>query len=366
MTTRFPTKKVRNIAFPPPPAFAESNSCPDPDIARLMLNEAPFEPSPRATAAATASLVHANRYPDQGCTELVSEISARTGVDINRIVVGNGSVEVLVALAMLALEEGDEAIVPAPTFPACLKGIQIAGGNRIDVPVRPDGANDVPAMLTALSDRTRLFYLCTPNNPTGNILSASELVETAREVPDDCLLVIDEAYCEFAMREGGPDILDILATRRGQWAITRSFSKAYCLAGLRVGYALVSDGDISDGLKMLHASFNVNRAAQAAAVAAMRDDDHMQGILTQTIEERTRLCAALQQRGCSVLPSFANFLTARLPCPAKPVAQTLAEDGIVTQYLPWPNADGALRITVGSRPETDRLISMLDNILGAV
>lgn len=364
MTKHFPIKKVRDIAFPPPPVIAETGSVPSPDTARLMLNEAPMTPSPKAIAAAVESLAHANRYPDQGCTELVREISSRTGTAAERIVVGNGSVEILVALAMLALEEGDEAIAPAPTFPACPKGVQMAGGKRIDIPVRSDGANDVPAMLAALSSNTRLFYLCTPNNPTGNILRSSDLVRVAREVPEDCLLVVDEAYYEFAQREGGPDILAILADRRGQWAITRSFSKAYCLAGLRVGYALVSDPEISNGLRLLHANFNVNRVAQAAALAAMRDEDHMQGILTQTIEERVRLGAVLERIGCAVFPSFANFITVRLPIAAKPVAEALALAGILTQYLPWPDAHGALRLSIGTRVETDRLISLLENETG--
>ena len=210
-------------------------------------------------------------------------IRDHTGIPLDRISFGNGSAEILVALAMLSINEGDEAILPSPTFPTCGKGVQIAGGTIVNVPLRGDGVNDVPAMLAAMTDRTRLFYLCSPNNPTGGILTAAELTEAAQRVPDTCLLVIDEAYFEFSQKEGGPDVLSVLAGRKGPWVVTRSFSKAYCLAGMRIGYALASDAEIQKGLWQLRPNFNIGRASLAAATAAMLDEAYLQEMLARTI-----------------------------------------------------------------------------------
>jgi len=364
MTSRFPTDRIRGIGFPPPPVIAEAGAGVDPAVVRMNLNEAPFPPSPGALAAAMAALEDANRYPDHGCTELGREVSRLTGIPVERISFGIGSSELLIALAMLAIEPGDEAIVPGPTFPACLKGVEIAGGELVSVAVRPGGENDVGAMLAALTDRTRLFYLCTPNNPTGGIVGRADLARAARGVPDACLLVIDEAYFEFSAHEGGPDVLAILEDRAGPWAVTRSFSKAYCLAGLRVGYALTGGADVRSGVETLRASFGINRVALAAAVAAIRDQEHLRQTLERTIAERARIAGALEKRGFTAYPSRANFITLRPPGPAREITTRLAAKGILVQYVAWPDSHGVIRITVGLGRDTDRLIAALDRISG--
>ncbi|MCP4317562.1 MAG: aminotransferase class I/II-fold pyridoxal phosphate-dependent enzyme, partial [Hyphomicrobiales bacterium] len=360
MKTLFPIDRIRNNTFPPPPSIAETENGVDPNVARMHFNEAPFGPSPLAIAAAVSALESVYRYPDHGCTGLASVIAARTSIAADRIAFGNGSSELLIALAMMAIADGNEAVVPTPTFPTCLKGVQIAGGKLVEVPGRPDGANDIPAMLSALSDNTRLVYLCTPNNPTGNIIAADELARAAKDVPDTCLLVIDEAYSEFAAHEGGPDVLSILADRTGPWAVTRSFSKAYCMAGMRVGYALTSGADVQSGLEHLRSNFNVNRVALAAATAAMQDEEHLRMVLDYTIAERNRMADAIERTGFSVLPSFANFVTIFGPTPAKQIAAGLADTGILVQHMAWPNKNGSLRITVDTAANTDRLVSALE------
>jgi histidinol-phosphate aminotransferase len=342
-----------------PPAIPETGMGPDPTVARMNLNESAMKPSPKALAAAVEALQHSNRYPDHGCTNLAGKIAALNDCKPEDVIFGNGSSELLMTLAMASLDVGDEAIFPDPTFPTGLKASRIAGATLVKVPVAPDGANDITAMLAAVNENTKLFYICTPNNPTGSLTAADALMRAAKEIPDSCLLMIDEAYYEFGAHEGAPDVFSILKERTGPWAVTRSFSKAYCLAGMRVGYAIVSGAEVREPLNTLRGNFNINRAAMAAAEASIDDQDHMRGVLAETIYERKRLSDLLTDKGFTVLPSFANFIVARPSSAAAPVQKQLAKSGVLTQYMPWPDEHGSLRITVGSADETDRLVSLL-------
>lgn len=355
----FPLARVRDIDFPMLVPMPERSDGPPRNTARLSLNEAPYPPSPLAIAAAQKALTWANRYPDHYCTELAKEISARTGVATDAITFGNGSGELLVQAALIALEPGDEAVMPSPTFPTCGKGVQMAGATIVNVPLRADGVNDVPAMLAAITPRTRLFYLCTPNNPTGGILSAEDLSLAIAMVPESCLLVIDEAYHEFSISEGGPKVLPLLAARKGPWVVSRTFSKAYCLAGLRVGYLLTSSAELNLGFIRIRHNFNVSRPSLAAALAALRDDAYATDMIEKTIAERRYLAGRLMELGTSHLPSFANFLTIRLPGPAAGMVDVLAHSGIAVQFLKWPDANGSIRITVGAREDSDRLLTAM-------
>jgi histidinol-phosphate aminotransferase len=176
-------------------------------------------------------------------------------------------------------------------------------------------------------------------------------------VPDDCLLVVDEAYHEFANAEGGPDVLSILQRRTGPWVVTRSFSKAYCLAGLRTGYALCSSPDIRDALWALRSNFNLSRPALAAASAAIADTEHLAHVLRQTLAERDRIAQTLQKMGCRLYSGSANFLTFQANGDAVTLATMLGEQGVLVQVLPWPNSKGSIRVTIGSREENDRFLT---------
>ncbi|MFD2206721.1 pyridoxal phosphate-dependent aminotransferase [Kiloniella antarctica] len=278
--------RVENLAFPAPPILAEPEGRPSDTPIRLNLNESPYSPSPRAIAAMQSAIRSVNFYPDHGCTALVNALSEKTGIPTAQFSFGNGSGELLIAAGMLVIEEGDEAVFPAPTFPTCGKGVELSGGKVVSVPVTKDGICDVDAMLGVITERTRLFYLCTPNNPTGGILSQADLDKAIVQVPGNCLLVIDEAYFEFAQYEGAPDVLKSLSNRQGPWIVTRTFSKAYALSGLRIGYAISSEKPINDGIWKLRANFNTNRIALAAATAALGDKEHLENILSNTIAQR--------------------------------------------------------------------------------
>ncbi len=364
MVGKFQIQRIGKTPFPTPPVLCEGMSGFDVSIVRMNLNEAPFPPSPKSSAAALAAMQHANRYPDDGYTVLASIIAHRTGIPVERISFGAGSSEILMSLPMISISQGDNAIMPSPTFPTCGKGVHFAGGTVINIPLRPDGVNDVEAMLAAVTDQTRLFYLCSPNNPTGGILTSVELDRVAVGVPEDCLLVIDEAYFEFAQQQGGADVLAILASRAGPWVVTRSFSKAYCLAGMRVGYGLSSDTKIQSALSQLRINFNIARPSVAAASAAMEDEAYLENTLNQTIAERQRLGEGLEKLGFIPLPSFANFLSVRPPVCAQVIERKLAENNILVQALGWPDKKGMLRITIDSTANNDRIITAINEILG--
>jgi len=365
MTSNIPTKRIRDITFPPPPALAEPECRLDRSVRRLNLNESRLAPSPHAVEAMRQAIEDVNAYPDHGCTALAEVISSRIGVDADRLTFGNGSGEILVAAAMVALEPGDEAVFPSPTFPTCPKGAQIAGGKLITVAVTDEGVNDIDAMLAAITPATRLFYICSPNNPTGGVVAGADLARAIDEVPDNCLLVVDEAYCEFAALEGSADVLALLKKRAGPWITTRTFSKAYALSGMRIGYGICSNDALKQGIWQLRPNFNVNRIGLAAAHAAYQDEDHLRSLLQRTIEQRQKLANGLQQLGCKPFPSGANFLTVGTPCPAGELAASLAAAGILVQDMPWPGHFGSIRITIGTNEDTEAVIDAVSRFIEA-
>ena len=347
-------------SFPAFVPMAEGGDGPDDTLARLNLNEAMVPPSPAALDAARAALDHVHRYPDDYGTALKQALSDHLGVAPEALHLGCGSSELLFAAVRISVGAGDHAVLPDPTFPICAKTIVQTGGRMTQVPVRADGANDVDAMLAALTPETRLLYICTPNNPTGADLDESDLAQVIAGVPDTCLLVIDEAYVEFAIAQGGADALSLIGARKGPWMITRTFSKAYSLSGLRVGYAIASEGEVTQALNQLRAAFTVNRPALAAARAALADQDYLADTLRQTIAAREDLAAALAELDCLVLPSRANFVTIRpRSVPAKTLAEQARDADILVQAMPWPDDLGSLRITVGTPAQNEALLAVL-------
>jgi histidinol-phosphate aminotransferase len=341
------------------PEIAEPEARLATGIRRLNLNESPWPPSPLAQAAMATALTEITRYPDHGCTALVRRLAAKNNMPEDRITFGNGSSEILSHIAQVMIEPGDEAILPAPTFPACAAGINQAGGSIINVPVDQNGGCDVSAMLDYVSDKTRIFYLCTPNNPTGAAISARDLRRAATEVPKNCLLVIDEAYFEFSAMVQGEGVLDILASRAAPWIVTRSFSKAYGLAGMRVGYAFTSTADLRNSFWSLRTGFNINRVALAGAAAALDDEEYLASTLAAVIAERERLAEGLRDLGFKPYSSQANFLMARSMGPASQYVDALAAKNIMISSLPWPDKDGCLRIGIGQPEDTNAVLAAL-------
>jgi histidinol-phosphate aminotransferase len=332
-------------------------------VRRLNLNESAYPPSPRVIEAIREAAGTVNRYPDPTWRALAAAISKRTGIAPARMVFGNGSDELLMLLAQIVLEPGSSAVLPAPSFPRYPTATLFTGAAAIAVPVRADGANDVGAMLAAIRPDTKLVLCATPNNPTGAMLDAAALQRLASGVPANVLLVVDEAYFEFARHAGGPDALDALAERPGPWAIVRTLSKAYGLAGMRVGYALLSGPDLAEALNRVRGMFNVNMLAQAAALAALSDEAHTKRLLEDCATERRRLSEGFARLGCAPLPSVANFVSAQMPMPAADAVQALQQRGILVATVGAAPFDRHIRVTIGTAEDTDAVLGALEEIL---
>jgi len=335
-------------------------------VRSLHLNESPFAPAPSVVAAMQQAAAELNRYPDHDGSELVGALSARTGVPAERIVIGAGTNELLYASADIALDPGHEAIAPDPGFPTYAKTIAMRGGVYVGVPVRDDGVVDIPAMLKAVTPRTRLIFVATPHNPTGGMLEQADIELLVRELPDNILLHFDEAYYEFGRHAGGPDALPILEGRKGSWIATRSFSKAFGLAGVRIGYGLTHSRDLADAYRKIRVNFSVNAVALAGARAALEATEHVAALLNHTAGERRRLAVALKQIGFQALPSAANFLTVRTPKPAHALAAALQAENIFVLPFPWPGTPGAIRITIGSSEDTDAVVAAILRLLNTL
>jgi histidinol-phosphate aminotransferase len=346
----------------PSPGFAAAEAPAKPPR-RMNLNESPYPPSARAIEAMREACGSINRYPDANWRALTAALSARTGVPDTRIVVGNGSDELIASATRIALTPGDEVIAPVPSFGSFAKGAAIEGAKLVSVPVRADGACDIDAMLSAVTARTRLFFLVTPNNPTGGMLAIEEIGRVARALSQNVLLVLDEAYHEFAMQAGGDDPLAVMTTRAGPWAIFRSFSKAYGLAGVRVGYLLCGSEAVAGGFQVARNAFTVNGIAQAGAVAALEDEAHMRHIVALMAGERERLSAGLRGLGLEPLASVGNFVTTPTDRPGAEVLAYLREQGILIAGVPAPGYENHIRITIGLPEDTDAVLSALESFL---
>jgi histidinol-phosphate aminotransferase len=333
----------------------------------LHLNECPLPPSPRVIEAVTRAAASANRYPDAQAGAVRAALAARTGVAPDCIVFGTGSEELLSLTTMIAVDPGDEVVTAVPAFGRYVQSTRIAGGVPVRAPVQANGSNDIPAMLAAISPRTRIVYCALPNNPTGWNNTADEIALLTAKAPASVLLVIDEAYYEFARHAGGPDVLAALRARKGPWMVMRTFSKAYCLAGLRLGYALCSSAEVANGLQRVRTVFNANALVQAAALAALADEAYLEKVLTTCATERQRLEAGLRARGLTPMPTVTNFMSIPLPAPMKAadVVARMQEHGILIGAWSDGGRDDVIRISIGGPEDTDAVLTAMRAILPA-
>ncbi len=362
---RSPAWLKASVAALPPyrgPQTAAAVARPGAKMRLLHLNESPYPPSPRAIGAFTA-VRDLNRYPDIHGSALADDLSARTGIAADRIIFGCGSDELIHLLCEIALGPGDELVIPAPSFPRYALSGRILGATPIRAKLDADGANDAEALVGAIGERTRLLFCCTPNPPSGGMMGAAALERLVTAVPDTVLLVIDEAYHEFAIHAGGPDVLAALCRRRGPWVVLRTFSKAYGLGGARVGYALCGAPEVADALRKVKLQFNVTAPSQAAALAALRDEAYLKTTLDAIAAERTRLAAGVAAMGLSPLPSAANFVSIRLAIPATDASEEFRRRGILIRDWRDPDHLNEIRITIGLPEDTDAVLVALREIL---
>ena len=340
--------------------FAGPNA---PKIHMLHLNESPYPPSPKAVEAVRAGANTLNRYPDSQGKALAQALSARTGIPAARILFGCGSDELIHDFCTFALSPGDHAVVPAPTFPSFAVETRVQGATPLRVKLDARGANDAAGLVAAVTEQTRLVFCCTPNPPSGGQMTAAGLEQVAQGVPEHVLLIVDEAYHEYGRQAGGPAVLPILAKRRGPWAVMRTFSKAYGLAGARIGYALCGSEDVAEALRKVKLHFGATAPAQAAALAALEDDAYLDTVVAAVARERQRLGDGLAALGLEVFPSAANFVSAKLPILGAAAVDQLRRRRILIRDWRDPEHLHEIRITVGLAEDTDAVIAALRDVL---
>ncbi len=323
---------------------------------KLASNENPMGPSPKAIAAAAKALAGSNRYPDAAGFALRSALAAHHGITMDELCLGNGSNEIIDLLCRTLASPLDHGVTGVPSFVCYPLAFTAANVPFTAVPLREQVFFNADDLLAAVVPETKLVFVANPNNPTGTHFGSHQLEKLLRELPPKVFAVIDEAYVEFA---DAPDFVSALELRhlRERLIVLRTFSKAYGLAALRVGYA-VAQPAVVDYLNRVRAPFNVNAAAQAAAIAALGDGQYVADYVALNAAERAKLTASLTDLGFVVAPSQANFLFVNVGGPGKALYDALLQKGVIVRPMP-PPADNWLRITVGLPAENLRLLGAL-------
>ncbi|MGW3913498.1 histidinol-phosphate transaminase [Streptomyces sp. NPDC005070] len=314
---------------------------------KLSSNENPYPPLPGVVESLTAAAGSFNRYPDMACTGLMNELADRFGVPVSHLATGTGSVGVAQSLLQSTSGPGDEVIYAWRSFEAYPIITQISGATSVRVPLTPGEVHDLDAMADAITDRTRLIFVCNPNNPTGTVVRRAELERFLDRVPSDVLVVLDEAYREFIRDREVPDGVEIYRDRPNV-CVLRTFSKAYGLAGLRVGFAIAHD-PVAAALRKTAVPFGVSQLAQDAAVASLRAEDELIGRVGSLVSERNRVVDALRGQGWTVPETQANFVWLRLGERTLDFAAHCEQAGVVVR----PFAGEGVRVTIGETEAND-------------
>ena len=338
------------------------------DSIKLASNENPLGPGRAARAALESAISGVGMYPDGSGHVLRTRIAERHGLRLEQVTLGNGSNDILVLLAETFLTPQLEAVYSQYAFAVYPIAVQAASAGARVPPAHPaDHAmplgHDPAAILAAIGPRTRLLYLANPNNPTGTWLNAHELDVLLRAIPPEVIVVLDEAYHEYSAAAGVPDGTQWLA-RHPNLVVTRTFSKAYGLAGLRIGYSL-SDPDVADLLNRVRQPFNVSVAGLAAATAALDDLEHLEATVDLNRKGLARLREGLGGLGLGVSPSSANFVLCDLHGPAAPVNEALLRQGVIVRPLGNYGLPNHLRITTGTALQDERVIAAMAAALAA-
>ncbi len=328
------------------------------DAIKLASNENPYAPIPAVVEAIREAAATVNRYPDHGAGALRGAIASWLGIDRDRVATGPGSVGLLRQVCMLYLDPGDEAVFPWISFEAYPIFTTEMGATPVRIPL-VEHAFDLAAVADAVTERTKLVLLATPNNPTGTAVSTTAIAGLLARIPDDVVVVVDEAYREFADPALGDPVADLVPHHRNV-VVLRTFSKAYGLAGLRVGYA-VGDPELIVDVDKLLLPFSTNSLVQAAALAAIEHFDDIRPRLELLVAERHRLVRALTGAGWKLPDAQANFVFLALGPRTEEIYLALERQGVVTRPFPGEG----LRVTIGSPEENDRFLATLAEVAAA-
>ena len=331
----------------------------DPEaIIKLASNENPFGPSTKALAAAERALQDLRLYPDGGGIALRKKIASARGIQPNEIVLGNGSNEIIELLGHAFLRPGDEVVCGELSFVVYRLVALLFGANPVEIPM-PDFMHDLNAMREAVTEKTRLIFVASPNNPTGVANSAEELVGFARELPEHVIFGFDEAYAEYL--EEPPDLLPLI--REGRKVVClRTFSKIHGLAGLRIGYGYGSD-ELASLLHRVRQPFNANAIAQAAACAALDDAEHVARCRRANQEGMVQWETGCKELGLPFVPSQANFILVKVGNATK-IFEAMQDSGVIARSLGGSLAE-YLRITIGTREQNMGALAILRDVMEA-
>lgn len=333
-----------------------------PKMTQMSLNENLLGPSPKALAAIEREMRNANLYPDGPCTILRTKMAGTLGIDEDMITIANGADNALLLVANAFINEGDEVVMADATFIVYTNVVKIMQGRPVYVGLK-NHVHDLNAMLKPAGQRTKLVLVCNPNNPTGTIVRKQELDDFVSRLPDSAILVLDEAYSDFVTDQDYPDGLDYV--RQGYNVIClRTFSKVSGLAGLRVGYAL-GCRELIAALNRVREAFPVSRLAQAAAVAAWRDDQFKQRVLESIEEGKAYLYREFEKMALPYVPSHTNFVFVDLGRDSQQIVQKLLEEGVLIAPGGQWNCPTFVRVTIGTMEGNRRLIGALKKALGA-
>jgi histidinol-phosphate aminotransferase len=339
----------------------ELNLAPE-SIIKLASNENPFGPSPLALAALQKSLAGLSLYPDGNAFYLKRKLAAKLGVETSHLILGNGSNEIIEFLGHALLEPGADVVVSQYCFAVYPIVTQLFGANLITVPAVNHG-HDLPAMLRAITPQTRVLFVTNPNNPTGTLAPRETVIAFVNQVPDHVTLVMDEAYLEFL-----PDPLQLAplvqSGARPNLVLLRTFSKIYGLAGLRVGYG-IAHPDLITALEKIRQPFNLNLAAQTAALAALEDDDHVRRTRQNNFEGLDLYERAFREWGIEYVPSAANFILVRVG-EGQRVFAALQQQGVIVRPMGGYQLPEWIRISIGTPAENHRCLAVLKSVLGVV
>lgn len=332
-------------------------------IVKLASNENPFGPSPLAVKAIKEASEKMHLYPDGSAYALKQALAYRFEIPASQVILGNGSDEIIHLLGLMYLgTEDDEMIMGDPSFSRYDASAHLAPSTLVKVALDADYRHDLKAMAKAVTPKTKLLFIANPNNPTGTIVSQSEVEYLLDEIPDHVTVVLDEAYQEFAAHAPGyADGLGFVKAGRNV-IVLRTFSKAYGLAGIRVGFGFCAP-EVVDAMNRAREPFNVNSLAQAAAIAALDDEDHLKKTVENNTRGLERLAQIFRKVGARPIESYANFAYADFGRPAQPIFQALLQQGVITRSGEKLGNPTCLRVSVGTDEELDAFETALHTAL---
>jgi len=330
------------------------------EVIKLASNENPFGPSPKVLKAISLESRHLNRYPDGQCFYLRLQLAKRLKVKPTQLIFGNGSDEIIVLAIRAFVEAGDEVVIARPSFLIYEIAAQIAGATIQDVPLK-NFRYDLETMSGRITPKTKIIFIGNPDNPAGTYVTHNQLVGFLENIRRDILVFIDEAYYEFVGDNDYPNTLKLLKEYRNL-IVTRTFSKMYGLAGLRLGYG-IADEEIIDCLNRVREPFNVNSLAQVAALACLKDQKYYRRIVKLLKEQKKFLYSRLSKLGLSFKESATNFILIEFKQKAEAITQALLKKGVIVRDMsPW-GLENFIRVTIGTSKENKRFIEVLKEVL---